>query len=127
MVCWQWLIANLALAENTSGFLEMSDGQVQEILAALAHPVRFQIFQSLRGLTGKSAGDLAMRDLSAPAVTHHLRQMERAGVLICTKRGRNRIYSIDPKMMSVLGRWWLKTTELNDGPTLDALGDSFTE
>jgi len=68
-----------------------------------------------------------MRDLSAPAVTHHLRQMERAGVLICTKRGRNRIYSIDPKMMSVLGRWWLKTTELNDGPTLDALGDSFTE
>lgn len=105
----------------------MSDSQVQEILAALAHPVRFQIFQRLRGVSGKSAGDLAVGDLSAPAVTHHLRQMERAGVLICTKRGRNRMYAIDPKMMTVLGRWWLQTVELNDGPTLDALGASLAK
>jgi hypothetical protein len=83
---WQWLIADLALARNISEFSEMTDDRVREILAALAHPVRFQIFQSLRGSTGKTAGELAFGDLSAPAVTHHLRQMEGAEVLICTKQ-----------------------------------------
>lgn len=40
---------------------------------------------SLVAAVGTSAGDLAMGDLSAPAVTTILCQMERAGVLIVPK------------------------------------------
>ena len=72
---------------------------------ALADPNRRRIVEQLvRGprTVSELARPLAM---SLPAVTHHLRRLERSGLIRSAKRGRVRTCSVEPKVLGRIEEW----------------------
>ena len=72
---------------------------------ALADPIRRRIVEQLvRG--SRSVSELATPlAMSLPAVTHHLRKLERSGLIRSAKRGRVRTCSIEPQALSRVEHW----------------------
>lgn len=65
-----------------------------DTLSALADPTRRQILESLRARP-KSVGELAEgRPVSRPAVSQHLRVLERARLVKVAPAGNRRVYSV---------------------------------
>lgn len=65
-------------------------------LWALAQETRLRIFRALvaRGPEGLPAGRIAQRlDLPGPTLSFHLAQLKSAGLVMCRRDGRERIYS----------------------------------
>jgi len=82
--------------------------QAQQVFAALSHPSRRQILLVIQFHGGRmSAGEIARRfACSWPTTTRHLRQLERAGLLGVTKRGRERVYQLEtPHLRGVVEGW----------------------
>jgi DNA-binding transcriptional ArsR family regulator len=68
-----------------------TDSELANLFAAFAHPSRIAILRALlsHGTSGQQFGELAIGlDLSPSTLTHHLREMEAAGVLIREAEGR---------------------------------------
>jgi DNA-binding transcriptional ArsR family regulator len=58
-----------------------------------------------------NAGYIARRfDCAWPTVTRHLRVLEKAGLLVPTRQGRERLYRLDSEALDVLDEWmsWLR-------------------
>jgi DNA-binding transcriptional ArsR family regulator len=76
-----------------------------EVLAAIADPTRRRVFERLR------AGPLAVGRLARglgvtrPAVSQHLRVLERARLVRARREGTRRIYAIDPRGLQELRRY----------------------
>lgn len=69
--------------------------QAAECLKILAHPHRLQIVQLLLSGEKISVNDLAEAcDLSQPAMSEHLRLMQRCGFLSSEREGRTVYYQI---------------------------------
>ena len=67
-----------------------------QALAALANEHRLRIFRTLVavGPTGLRAGDLAQRlGIGATNLSFHLKELDRAGLLIASRQGRNIVYA----------------------------------
>ena len=63
-------------------------------LDALGNPVRREILHALRA-SPLSVGDIAQRlPISRPAVSRHLRVLERAGLVQATDQGTRNIYAV---------------------------------
>ena len=78
--------------------------------AALADPTRRQVFERL-AKKSLSVGDLAAGlPVSRPAVSQHLKVLERAGLVAHERDGTRRVYRVDPRgieaMKSYLDRFW---------------------
>lgn len=76
----------------------MNDGEAISALAALAQEHRLGIFRLLvkQGPSGLSAGTIAARVGIAPsALSFHLGQLERAGLLRSWRVKRNIFYAVD--------------------------------
>lgn len=77
--------------------------------AALADPTRRSIVARLGEADpaqGVSVGELAEPfDMSAPAISKHLRVLERAGMLTQQRDGRVRRCRLDPKPINEAARW----------------------
>lgn len=74
-------------------------------LTALAQETRLDIFRLLvsAGPEGTAAGDIGARLSLAPAtLSFHLKELRRAGLIACRRRGRSLIYSADFETMSGL-------------------------
>lgn len=68
-----------------------TDSELADLFAAFAHPTRIAILRALLACAqaGRQFGDLAQALEAAPStLTHHLNEMERAGVLIRQPEGR---------------------------------------
>lgn len=76
-----------------------------DTLDALGEPTRRRIFELLRD--GPTAvGELAARlPVSRPAVSQHLRVLERAGLVTHRKAGTRRLYEVDPRGLHELRAW----------------------
>jgi DNA-binding transcriptional ArsR family regulator len=76
-----------------------------DVFAALANPVRRQLLDRLR--EGPcSAGELAGRfELSRPAVSEHLQVLRLARLVREERRGRQRIYHLEPVPLAEVGEW----------------------
>jgi ArsR family transcriptional regulator, arsenate/arsenite/antimonite-responsive transcriptional repressor len=75
----------------------MDNATAGQALAALANEHRIRIFRTLVevGPTGLRAGELARRlDISATSLSFHLKELDRAGLLIATRQGRNIVYAV---------------------------------
>jgi DNA-binding transcriptional ArsR family regulator len=74
-------------------------------LAALGDATRREIFERLAG--GPCAvGDLARNlPVSRPAVSQHLRQLKKAGLVTDHAEGTRRVYRIDPAGLGALRQW----------------------
>src|SRR5690242_7177772 len=75
------------------------------IFAAIADGTRRDIVQRLaRGRL--TAGELARGfRISRPAVARHVRVLVRAGLLRQHRKGRNRLYELDPAPLRVIDSW----------------------
>lgn len=73
---------------------------------ALADPTRRAVFERLRA-GPRRAGDLgAGLPVSRPAVSQHLKVLREAGLVRVERRGRARIYAIEPSGMAALREYF---------------------
>ncbi len=74
-------------------------------LAALADPTRRSIVEALaRGTL--SSGQIAERfDVSAPAISQHLKTLRKAGLVRVTPQAQRRIYELDPAGIEAVSIW----------------------
>ena len=91
-----------------------------ESFTALADPTRRQIVEMLAG--GElAAGDIARRfEISAPAVSQHLKALKSAHLVRVRVDAQRRIYSLDPQGLDDVEAW-LSNVRRFWGPKLDAL------
>lgn len=91
-----------------------------ETFAALADPTRRQIVEMLAA--GElAAGDIARRfEMSAPAVSQHLKALKSAHLVRVRVDAQRRIYSLDPEGLDDV-ETWLANVRRFWVPKLDAL------
>lgn len=91
-----------------------------ETFTALADPTRRQIVEMLA--SGElAAGDIARRfEMSAPAVSQHLKALKSAHLVRVRVDAQRRIYSLDPQGIDGIDTW-LANIRRFWGPKLDAL------
>ncbi len=78
-------------------------------LEALADPIRRRIVELL-AQRDRTAGELVEEfDVSAPAISQHLKVLREAGLVTTRAEGQTRIQSLDPEGLDKLGAWLEKT------------------
>lgn len=78
---------------------------LSRVFAALADPTRRRIFDDLQAAP-KSVTELAAtRPVSRPAVSQHLKVLERANLVSATPRGSHRIYAVRQDGLNDLKRY----------------------
>ncbi len=78
-------------------------------LAAIADPTRRRIIELL-AQRERTAGELVEEfDMSAPAISQHLKVLREAGLVSVRAEGQSRIQSLNPKGLDELGEWLEKT------------------
>ena len=82
--------------------MRSTDPDVQ-LLSALADPVRLSIVRQLASATDVCACDFTeCCTVSQPTISHHLKVLREAGVVVSERQGTNIIYSLAPDFAS---RW----------------------
>lgn len=83
----------------------MESASAVSALSALAQEQRLAAYRLLvqAGAPGLSAGNIAdALGMPASTLSFHLRQLEHAGLVLCRKAGRQRIYAADFAAMNAL-------------------------
>jgi DNA-binding transcriptional ArsR family regulator len=76
-----------------------------EVFGALADPTRRAVLDLLRS-GDRPAGDIAQRfPVSRPAISKHLRQLRRAGLVAETRSGRHRLYRLNAEPLQTVAGW----------------------
>ena len=101
-------------------------GSLDALFAALAHPTRRAIAERLaRG--SATAGEVAAPfDVSAPAISRHLRTLEAGGLIVRRRRGREHVLSLNAGRLDEAERWIARTRAFWDA-RLDALARHLEE
>lgn len=74
--------------------------------AALGDPTRFAIVERLLNDGSLPAGDLQdVADISAPAISRHLKVLREAGLVTQTVDKQRRIYAVAPGAVQAINRW----------------------
>jgi ArsR family transcriptional regulator len=75
--------------------------QIERISKALGDPHRIKIMQTVRQREWTQCADICgMIDLTQSAISHHIKQLVDAGLLIPEKEGRNIKYTIDKEVIT---------------------------
>ncbi len=78
-------------------------------LLAIADPTRRRIVELLAERE-RTAGELVDEfDMSAPAISQHLKVLRDAGLIVTRAEGQSRIQSLNPAGLDELGAWLEKT------------------
>ena len=79
----------------------------EAVFGALAHPARRRVLVTLHVHDGAmTAGEIAaIFEHAWQTTTRHLRVLEVAGLLNHQKRGRTRIYRLQPKRLELVRDW----------------------
>jgi ArsR family transcriptional regulator, arsenate/arsenite/antimonite-responsive transcriptional repressor len=83
----------------------MEEKQALSCLSALAHETRLALFRLLvqQGPSGIPAGEIALRlSVPPPTLSFHLKELERAGLILATRRHRQILYATDHDGMRAL-------------------------
>lgn len=89
-------------------------------LAALADPTRRRIVELL-GRGERAAGEIVQAfDVSAPAISQHLRTLRDAGLVQVRADAQRRIYALDPAGLAEIDAWLARVRQFW-APKLDAL------
>lgn len=98
----------------------MSD---EDVIAALGDPSRRALLDSLRQRDGQTVGELgtALPHLGRHAVLKHVAVLERCGLVVTHKTGRQRHCYLNPVPVVALARRWLDEYQTGWGLALDDL------
>lgn len=99
---------------------------LSDVYGALADPTRRAIIERLHAGDATVAELRAMFDVSAPAVSRHLRVLESAGVLQRIPAGRFRRCQLRPERLAEAKRWLQENTAFWES-SLDSLSDHLSE
>lgn len=84
-----------------------------DIFSALAEPTRRTIVEMLARNGPLSATDISARfSVSPPAISHHLKVLREAQVVVMEKQAQQRIYQLNPDAMGELEQWAKDITQL---------------
>lgn len=73
---------------------------------ALADPTRRAILEMLSRRGALPAGDIAAQfDISAPAVSQHLKVLREAGLVLVERRAQQRIYRLNEEAVREIEQW----------------------
>ena len=76
------------------------------VLDALGDPTRRRVLDLVRENGPAPVGRIAaLLPVSRPAVSQHLRVLEAAGLVTCTKHGTRNLYTVEPEGLTELRRW----------------------
>lgn len=76
------------------------------VFAALSDPTRFAIVERLLQQGELPVGRLTdLADISAPAISRHLRVLREAGVIRQRAEGQRRLYSATPDTIRAISAW----------------------
>ena len=76
-----------------------------QVFAALANPTRRDVLHLLRE-GPRPVQDIAARfDMKRPSVSEHLKVLRDAGLISEARRGRQRVYSVQPESLIDMARW----------------------
>jgi DNA-binding transcriptional ArsR family regulator len=82
---------------------EISDRTLVRALKALADPTRFRMVQEIAAAGELSCGAVAERfDVSQPTISHHLKVLMDAGLLVQRTEGKHRFTSVDRALVANL-------------------------
>ena len=99
------------------------NGLKAQTLTALADPTRQRIVEMLAG-GALSSGEIASRfDLSAPAVSQHLKTLRGAKLVSVRADKQRRIYELNPEGVKELADWIARIRAFWN-PKLDALEEA---
>ncbi len=77
-----------------------------QTFSALGERTRFAIVDQLLTRGEQSAGDLQqVADISAPAISRHLKVLREAGVIEQRVERQKRIYSVNPAALQAMNAW----------------------
>lgn len=80
--------------------------------AALGDNIRFAIVERLLDRGALSAGELLdVANISAPAISRHLKVLRTAGVITQKIEGQKRIYSVRPAAVAEINKWMMSHRE----------------
>lgn len=80
-------------------------------LSAIADPTRRRIVELL-AQRDHTAGELVDEfDMSAPAISQHLKVLREAGLVVTRAEGQTRIQMLNPSGLDELGAWLEKTRD----------------
>jgi DNA-binding transcriptional ArsR family regulator len=87
--------------------MDQPDGQLDDLLRALADPTRRQLYALIASQPGLTTGDLCTRTprMSRWGVMKHLVVLEAAGLIQQMPEGRNRRHYHEPAALEPLRRW----------------------
>lgn len=75
--------------------LALHFAQTTPLLQALSEAPRQQIVMLLSEAQGLNVGQIAaLLPLSRPAISHHLKVLREAGLVVCEKRGTENLYGL---------------------------------
>lgn len=95
--------------------------------AALGDARRFAIVSQLLEEGEQTAGALARQsDVSAPAISRHLKVLRNAGILRQRIDGQRRVYAVEPGAMQAISAWTLAHREFWEA-SLDRLEAALKE
>lgn len=84
-----------------------------DIFLALSEPRRRSIIELLAQYGQLSATDISDKfDISAPAISQHLKVLQEAQLVQVEKRAQKRLYTINPAKMHELEEWAKKMAEI---------------
>lgn len=96
------------------------------LFAALSDPTRFAIVERLLAEGERAAGDLGdLAEISAPAMSRHLKTLRQAGVIRQRVAGTRRIYSVEPRAMQSIVAWTMDHRAFWEG-SLERLARAFS-
>jgi ArsR family transcriptional regulator, arsenate/arsenite/antimonite-responsive transcriptional repressor len=82
----------------------LDDGELVKALKALADPVRFRMVQEVAAAGELSCGEVAERfDLSQPTISHHMKILGEAGLLVTRTEGKHHYTSVNQPLLEQIG------------------------
>jgi ArsR family transcriptional regulator len=85
--------------------MTLNDSQLVRVLKALADERRFRIVQEVAAAGEVSCGQLGDKlDIAQPTVSHHLKILMDAGLLVLRKDGQRHFLSVDRSLLDQLGK-----------------------
>lgn len=86
--------------------------QLYQTFSALGDPTRFAIVERLLTEGEQTAGSLqSAAEMSAPAISRHLKVLRTAGVINQRVDAQRRIYSVKPDVVQAINNWTLNHRE----------------